>query len=114
MYNSVKWKENYIIYLIAEPDTILKRIIQRGSLEKIRKNWNEYEKDYLVKILSSYNDFLFSQKPKDNVLIINTENMTTDDVLKEIEIIITNISGYSFKKLVKSSMTQMDLARFLQ
>ena len=30
-YNSIEWKEDYIIYLTAKPDTILKRIIQRHS-----------------------------------------------------------------------------------
>ena len=49
-YNSIKWREDYIIYLSAEPDTILKRIIQRGSIEKIRKEWNENDKKYLLMI----------------------------------------------------------------
>ena len=96
MYNSVKWREDYVIYMIAEPDTVLKRIIQRGTLDIIRKKWNEYEKEYLLKILSFYNDFLFSSKPKNKVFIINTEYLTTHDVLREIENIITNISGKIF------------------
>ncbi|MHA1391560.1 MAG: deoxynucleoside kinase, partial [Promethearchaeota archaeon] len=41
MYKSVKWKEDYVVYLTAETDTILKRIIQRGSIDNTRKDWNE-------------------------------------------------------------------------
>jgi len=110
-YNSVKWKEDYIIYLTAKPDTILKRIIQRGSLEKIRKDWNEKEKDYLLKILSYYDQMLLSKKEP---LIIDTNRLTPEDVLKKFEQIITDLSGYSFRKIEKSPPTQMNLARFLK
>ncbi|MFX0104921.1 MAG: deoxynucleoside kinase, partial [Candidatus Hodarchaeota archaeon] len=57
-YNSIHWKEDYIFYLYAKPNTILKRIVQRGSLEKIRREWNEEDKEYLLKILSYYKQYL--------------------------------------------------------
>ncbi|MHA1376731.1 MAG: deoxynucleoside kinase, partial [Promethearchaeota archaeon] len=105
--------ENYIIYLTAEPDTILKRIYQRGSLEVIRKEWNEHKRDYLLKILSYYDDFLISGNNKTKILMINTEHLSQEDVIKKIEELITQLTGYSFKKLEKPPSTQMTLKNFL-
>ncbi len=112
-FKSIKWKEDYIIYLMADPDTILKRIIQRGSLEKIRREWNEREKEYLLKILFSYDKFLLSKKNKNQIYIIDTENLTQEDVLHELIKIITELSGYSFEKRLKLPTTQMNLNKFL-
>ena len=118
-YNSIDWREDFIIYLTAKPETILKRIIQRGSLEEIRKEWNETEEKYLLSILYYYNQFLLSKKNKDRVFIIDTDKLTPEEVLKEIKVIITDLSGYSFKKLeqppkklVKTS--QIDIMKFLK
>ena len=113
MFNSVKWREDYIIYLTAEPDTILKRIIQRGSLEKIRREWNEEEKEYLLKIISYYNQFILPKKEKNQIFNINTENLTAEQVLKKVEEIITELSGYYFKKFIKQPSTQMNLSSFI-
>lgn len=112
-YNSVKWKEDHIIYLTAEVDTILKRIIQRGSLEKIRKEWNEAEKDYIIKILSYYNQLLVVKKEKYKMTIINTENKTPEQVLTEIEQVMTKLSSYSFKNLIEEPPKQMNIMKFL-
>ena len=113
-YNSVKWREDLVIYLTAKPNTILRRIIQRGSLEIIRKEWNEGERDYLLKILSYYNQMLLSKRDKKKVFIIDTDELTPEEVLKEIEQIITDLSGYVFMKLIKQPSTQMNLIRFLK
>ena len=113
MYNSVKWKEDYTIYLTAEPDTILKRIIQRGSLDKTRKDWNEDDKRYLLEILSYYNQFLFPKNQPKKVFTIDTNNITTEDVIKEIKNIVTDLSGYSFNKYDNSSSTQEKLNKFM-
>lgn len=110
-YNSIKWKEDYIIYLYAEPNTILRRIIQRGSLEKIRLEWNEEDKEYLINILSYYNQFL---SRKQNVFKINTENLSPEDVIEKVKEIITELTDYSFKKLEKPLTTQMNLIKFLK
>ncbi|MFX1392282.1 MAG: deoxynucleoside kinase [Promethearchaeota archaeon] len=114
MYNSVEWREDYIIYLTAEPNTILKRIIQRGSLEKIRRQWNEQEKEYLLKIISFYNQILLSNKEKDKIFIINTDNLTAEDVITKVEEIITGLSDYCFKKDVKRSATQLNILRYIK
>ena len=113
MYKSVKWKEDYIVYLTAEPNTILKRIIQRGSIDKIRKEWNESDKEYLLKILSYYNQFLLSKTQTKKIFIIDTDKLTTEEVVEEIKKIITNLSGYSFNKHVNSPSTQKNLNDFM-
>ena len=109
MYESVKWKEDHIIYLTAQPDTILKRIIQRGSIDKIRREWNEDDKKYLLEILSYYNQFLFSENRTKKVITIDTDNLTTEEVVEEIKQIITDTSGYSFDKFDNAPSTQKNL-----
>ena len=110
-YNSIQWKENYIFYLYAEPDTIMKRIMQRGSIEKIRSEWNEEDKDYLLTILSYYKQYLVN---KAHVIKINTEKLTPKDVINEMKKIITELSGYTFEKFDKSYSTQMNIMKFLK
>jgi deoxyadenosine/deoxycytidine kinase len=112
MYKSVKWKEDYIVYLTAEPNTILKRIIQRGSIDKIRKEWNESDKEYLLKILSYYDQFLLSKTQTKKIFIIDTDKLTTEEVVEEIKKKITNLSGYSFNKHVNPPSTQKNLIDF--
>lgn len=113
MYKSVKWKEDYIIYLTAETDTVLKRIIQRGSIDKTRKDWNEDDKKYLLEILSYYNQFLFSKTQTKKVFTIDTNNLTAENVITEIKNIVTDLSGYSFNKFDNSSSTQKKLNNFM-
>ena len=110
-YNSINWKEDYIIFLIAEPETILKRIIQRGSLERIRREWNEDDKNYLLKILSFYEQFFSTRK---NVFTIDTNDLTPEDIINKIKKILTDLSGYTFEKIKQPSMTQMNLIKFLK
>ncbi len=109
--NSIQWKEDYIFYLYAEPNTIMKRIIQRGSLENNRKEWNEEDKEYLLTILSYYKQFLSN---KEGVYMINTEKLTPEDVVNDMVNKITQLSGYTFEKLEKSFSTQMNLLKFLE
>ncbi|KKM71760.1 hypothetical protein LCGC14_1427390 [marine sediment metagenome] len=110
-YNSIQWKEDYIFYLYAKPDTIMKRIIQRGSLEKIRRDWNEYEKEYLLKILSYYKRFLSS---KQGLFMIDTNDLTSKEVVDKLKIFITDLSDYSFERLKKASTTQTNMSKFLK
>ncbi|GAG62488.1 unnamed protein product, partial [marine sediment metagenome] len=112
MYKSVKWKQDYIIYLTAETDTILKRIIQRGSIDKTRNDWNEDDKKYLLEILSYYNQFLFSKTQTKKVFTIDTNNLTAENVIKEIKNIVSDLSGYSFNKHNNHSSTQKKLNEF--
>ena len=113
MYKSVKWKEDYVIYLTAETDTILKRIIQRGSIDNTRKDWNEDDKKYLLEILSYYNQFLFSKTQTKRVFTIDTNKLTAENVIEEIKKIVIDLSGYSFNKYDNSSSTQKILKEFM-
>ena len=113
MYKSVKWKEDYIVYLTAETDTILKRIIQRGSLDNTRKDWNEDDKKYLLEILSYYNQFLFPKTQTKKVFTIDTNDSTAENVIEKIKNIVIELSGYSFNKYDISSSTQKILKEFM-
>jgi len=110
-YNSIKWKEDYVIYLTARPETILRRITQRGSLDKMRREWNEEDKDYLLKILSFYKQFLIN---KPDVLTIETNKSNPEEIVRKIKVIITNLSDYSFEKVIQPSSTQMNLNKYLK
>ncbi|MBY9006306.1 MAG: deoxynucleoside kinase [Candidatus Lokiarchaeota archaeon] len=114
MYDSVSWRDDYVLYLTAEPETILKRTIQRGSLEKIRKEWNETEMDYLKNILSFYQKMLVSKKQKKKIFVLDTEKLEPQVVLDKLKKIITEISGYSFKKCLEPPSWQMNISRFLK
>jgi deoxyadenosine/deoxycytidine kinase len=109
-YNSIKWKENYIIHLTAKPEIILKRIIQRGSLDKLRREWNEDDNNYLLTILAYYKQYLSA---KTNVFPIDTNDLSPEEVVDKIKAIITDLSDYSFEKFEQSSTTQMNLDKFL-
>jgi deoxyadenosine/deoxycytidine kinase len=113
MYKSVKWREDYIIYLTAQPDTILKRIVQRGSIDKLRKEWNEDDKKYLLEILHFYNQFLFSENQTKKIFTIDTDHLSLDEIITEIKQIITDISGYSFDKFDSTPSTQKNLRDFV-
>ncbi|MFW9864636.1 MAG: deoxynucleoside kinase [Candidatus Thorarchaeota archaeon] len=110
-YQSIKWKEDYIIYLTADPDIILKRIIQRGSLDKLRREWNEDDMTYLLKIISFYKKFLST---KSNVFAIDTNDLIPEEVIEKIKKIITDLSDYTFEKIDLPSTTQMNLTKFLK
>ena len=113
-YKSIEWREDYIIYLTAAADTILKRITQRGSLEKIRREWNETKKNYLLTILSYYNQFLSSDDVREKVFIIDTDRLTPEQVVEKIQEIFEDLSGYAFKKSFAPPKAQMSLLKFLK
>ena len=108
-YKSIEWREDYIIYLTAAADTILKR-----SLEKIRKEWNETEKSYLLTILSYYNQFLSSNDIREKVFIIDTDKLTPEQVIEEIQEIFEDLTGCTSKKSFKPPKAQMSLFKFLK
>jgi deoxyadenosine/deoxycytidine kinase len=97
-YKSVNWREDYIIYLTADPETIIERTIKRGSLEKYRKEWNESEKDYLDNVLLFYKKILFEDDKRDSISQIDTTHLTQYEVLEWTKDIIEEITGYRFKK----------------
>ena len=84
LIKSADWLPEFIIYLAADPKTIMKRIITRGRLsfeeqnkaEQQRKAWHEKDTKYLLKILNNYDEFLLSDsKINKNLAIIHTDNL---------------------------------------
>jgi len=110
-YKSIQWKEDFVFYLSAKPDTIMKRIIQRGSLEKFRKEWNEEDKEYLLTILSSYTQFLST---REGVFIVDTEKLNSGEVIEKMKMLITKLSDYTFQRLNTPPTTQMKMNKFLK
>lgn len=107
LYKSIDWVQEYIIYLTADPEIIMKRIITRGMIsfekqdkaEMQRKKWHERDHNYLLKVLKYYEEFLISNEKKNkNLSILQTNNQSSMDVVKSIEDIIFTISNYSPKK----------------
>jgi len=107
LYKSIDWVQEYIIYLTADPEIIMKRIITRGMIsfekqdkaEMQRKKWHERDHNYLLKVLKYYEEFLLSNEKKNkNLSILQTNNQSPMDVVKSIEDIIFTISNYSPQK----------------
>ncbi|MGV9173250.1 MAG: deoxynucleoside kinase [Promethearchaeia archaeon] len=112
-YNSIEWKEDYIIYLTAKPKTIMKRILKRGSLDPKRREWNEEQREYLLEILSYYKMFLLTPEDmQDKVIVIKTDGLSPREVRHEVEKVITKITGYSPEKIKKHPPTQTRLNFF--
>lgn len=113
-YKSIKWRMDYHIYLTAEPETIMERIIRRGSLDKIRKEWNEEEEDYLLEILTYYKQYLLSKIEKNRLFVVQTDGLTPEEVKEKVKNIITDLSDYSFEKKTDLPSDQMDLLNFIK
>ncbi|TXT63477.1 MAG: Thymidylate kinase [Promethearchaeota archaeon] len=113
-YNSVNWREDYVIYLTADPEIILTRTLVRGSLEKIRKQWNETEKDYLLNVLTFYNEILSLRRESEEIYFIETDNLEPADVTEKVMDIISDVSGYSFNQKLQPHPKQMNLKKFLK
>ena len=77
----------------------------------MRREWNEDDKNYLLTIVSYYKQFLST---KTKIFPINTNDLTSDEVVFEIKKIITILSDYTFEKLEQSSTTQMNLDEYLK
>ena len=119
LFKSIDWISEFIVYLTADPETIMKRIITRGRIsfekndqaEKQRKKWHERDKDYLLKVLKYYNEFLLSNSRKNkNLTIIPTDNLSPKNTAKKIEKII--FESITDKKQIEQG-SHLDLTNFL-
>ena len=111
-YNSIKWREDYILYLTAKPETILQRIYERGSLDAIRREWNEQDNDYLSNVLYFYEEMFDAYNINEKVFRVNTDNLEPHQVLEEAKTIIEDLSEYSFTQHLKPAPKQMRIDRF--
>ena len=86
-------KPDLIIYLQAEPETLL---------ERIKLRWNEFEKNitlaYLQKITDAYTEYFYSYK-ESPILIINTSNVDVNkshDYMMLLDEINKDIKGKNY------------------
>jgi thymidylate kinase len=114
--NSFHWQSETIIYLYAKPETIMKRILHRGSLMPERLTWNEDDMAYLKKILDNYEYYLKRQetKHKASVIRVNTDNKGIDDMYHEILNIIEVRTGLPLYKKFTMPVSQLTLETLLQ
>ncbi len=118
LFKSIDWIPEFIVYLTADPETIMKRIITRGRIsfetndqaEKQRKKWHERDKDYLLKVLNYYNEFLLSNSRKNkNLTIIQTDNLSPKNTADKIGKII--FKSVTDKKQIEQD-SHLDLTNF--
>jgi thymidylate kinase len=113
-YLSENWVTEYIIYLEAKPETIMNRIIKRGSLEKDRLKWNEDDLNYLKLVISKY-ELVFQQLGlKDNKRLyrISTENKTPQIIVDEILQIISKRTAINLNKRKRVPINQSKLTTY--
>ena len=67
----------------------------------------------MLEILHYYNQFLLSEKQTKKVFTIDTDSLTSEQVVEEVKQIITETSGYSFDKFDNSPSTQKNLSDFV-
>lgn len=114
-FNSVTWKKDHIIFLTAEPETIMQRIYNRGSLDASREKWNESDYEYLKRVLKKYEEIFIENKieKKNRITRIWTESMTPEDVVNEIVKIIEHKTGILLKKHINVSVNQSKLTNWI-
>lgn len=114
-FNSVTWQKDHIIFLSAEPKTIMQRIYNRGSLDASREKWNEDDYEYLKRVLKKYEEIFIENKieKKNRITRISTENMTPEDVVNEIVKIIELKTGLKLKKQIKVPVNQSKLTNWI-
>ncbi len=113
-FNSVTWQKDHIIFLSAEPKTIMQRIYNRGSLDASREKWNEDDYEYLKRVLKKYEEIFIENKieKKNRITRISTENMTPEEVVNEIVRIIEHKTGIMLKKYIKVPVNQSKLTNW--
>jgi len=113
-FKSVSWQKDHIIFLSAEPKTIMQRIYNRESLDASREKWNEDDYEYLKRVLKKYEEIFIENKieKKNRITRISTENMTPDEVVNEIVKIIELKTGIKLKKQIKVPANQSKLTNW--
>ncbi len=111
---SFDWVDEFVIYLHASPETIMKRITHRGSLHPERKEWNEEDFQYLQEILKSYELFFhkLDYYKKKRVVKLDTEGKNIDQVMQEVIEIIENKSGLPIYQKFTLPAAQQTLDKF--
>ncbi len=90
IYDSLKPQTPHpdlVIYLQAQPDTLIQRVQKRG-----RDYERQISEDYLAALSDSYSRFFYhySEAP---VLIVNSENLNFVDRDRDLELLLERMSG---------------------
>ncbi|WP_457557577.1 deoxynucleoside kinase [Candidatus Harpocratesius sp.] len=114
-YNSVSWQKDYIIYLYAEPKTVMNRIYRRGSLDPQREKWNEDDFKYLLRVLNKYSEIFenFKLVSKKRLIKVNTEKNTPHETVEQIIQIISEKSGIRLRNISIIPNNQKKLTHWL-
>jgi len=114
-FTSVSWQKDHIIFLNAEPKTIMQRIYNRESLDFSREKWNESDFEYLKRVLKKYEEIFIENKieKKNRITRIWTENLTAEDVVNEIIKIIELKTGIMLRKQTKVPVNQSKLTNWI-
>ncbi len=114
-FNSVIWQKDHIVFLSAEPKTIMQRIYNRGSLDASREKWNEDNYEYLKRVLKKYEEIFMENKieKKNRITRIWTENMIPEDVVNEIIKIIELKTGIMLKMRIRVPVNQSKLTNWI-
>ncbi len=114
-FQSVNWAAEYIIYLEANPKTIMQRIYQRGSLDEERQKWNEDDFNYLKRVLKKYEDIFQEYKLEQNnkLFRISTEKKNVQEVSKEIIELIELKTGIQTGKKIHIPINQAKLTHWI-
>ncbi len=88
MYDSVPWREDYLIYLEADTNEIMRRIQKRGSLDTQRLQWNEDDVAYVELIKEKYEQYFHRYNYEKKLSRVNTTNHNAQQVVKLVEGII--------------------------
>jgi deoxyadenosine/deoxycytidine kinase len=74
------WKSNFYIYLRSSPKKCLERIKARG-----RDNETNIDEDYLISIHDLHEEaYMQLLETNKNVILIDIENKTIEEIIKEI------------------------------
>lgn len=113
-YKSVAWQNETIIYLTAEPKTVMTRIIRRGSLDADRLKWNEEDMEYLRKVQQMYEHFFAELKTgtQKTPFRISTDDRTPQDVVNDIIKVIERKAGVQINKVLKIPVNQSKLTNW--
>jgi thymidylate kinase len=114
-FKSVTWQKDHIIFLSADPKTIMQRIYNRGSLDASREKWNESDYEYLKRVLKKYEEIFIENKieKKNRITRVWTEDLNPEDVVHEIIEIIELKTGIKLKKQIKVPVNQSKLTNWI-
>ena len=113
MYDSVKWHEDFLIYLTATPEVLLKRISHRGSLDARRLEWNEEDLAYINRLIEKYEQYFRRYKYDKNLIRIDTTNLTVEQVAKLVYIAIRRKASLANLDSPATPLVQKSLDRWV-